>query len=42
MDIAVLTVLGVETFGSIQQFPYQEIVKSITRFEGRRRPRSKR
>ena len=41
VDIAALTVRGVEVFGSIQQFPYQEIVKSITRFEGRRRPRSR-
>jgi len=41
VDIAALTVQGIETFGSIPQFPFQEIVKSITRFEGRRRPRSK-
>ncbi len=41
LDIAALTVQGIETFGSIPQFPYQEIVKSITHFEGRRRPRSK-
>jgi hypothetical protein len=41
LDIAALTVRGLETFGSIPQFPYQEIVKSITHFEGRRRPRSK-
>jgi len=41
-DVAPLTVLGESTFGSLDQFPYQEIVKSIVRFEGRRRPRSKR
>ena len=41
VDIAALTVQGIETFGSIPQFPFQEIVKSITRFEGRRRPRSR-
>ncbi len=41
VDIATLTVKGIETFGSIEAFPYQEIVKSITHFEGRRRPRSK-
>jgi len=41
VDIATLTVQGIEAFGSIQQFPFQEIIKSITRFEGRRRPRSK-
>jgi len=42
VDIAALTVKGITAFGSIAQFPYQEIVKSITHFEGRRRPRSKR
>ncbi len=42
VDIAALMVRGIEAFGSIRQFPYQEIIKSITRFEGRRRPRSKR
>ncbi|HED18140.1 MAG TPA: hypothetical protein ENI74_01385 [Gammaproteobacteria bacterium] len=41
-DVAALTVLGENTFGSLEQFPYQEIVKSIVTFEGRRRPRSKR
>lgn len=42
VDISALTTQGIEAFGSIQQFPFQEIIKSITRFEGRRRPRSKR
>jgi len=42
VDVAALTVLGESTFGSLEQFPYQEIVKSIVAFEGRRRPRSKR
>jgi len=42
IDIAALTLLGVSTYGSLQQFPYQTIVKSVTNFEGRRRPRSKR
>jgi len=42
VDIAALTRQGIETYGAIPQFPYQEIVKSITRFEGRRRPRSRR
>ena len=41
-DVAGLTTLGVRTYGSLEQFPYQEIVKSIAKFEGRRRPRSKR
>lgn len=40
-DIAALVVQGIETFGSIRQFPFQDIVKSITRFEGRRRPHSR-
>jgi hypothetical protein len=37
-DIAGLIVLGEKTFGSLAQFPYREIVKSIASFEGRRRP----
>jgi hypothetical protein len=41
-DIAGLTTLGERTFGSMERFPYQEIVKSIVHFEGRRRPRTKR
>jgi len=41
-DVAALTMLGESTFGSLEKFPYQEIVKSIATFEGRRRPRSKR
>ncbi|TCK17235.1 hypothetical protein DFR30_0457 [Thiogranum longum] len=41
VDIATLTVQGVRTFGSIQQFPFQEIVKSIVHFEGRRRPHAR-
>lgn len=41
-DVAGLTTLGMRTYGSLEQFPYREIVKSIAKFEGRRRPRSKR
>jgi len=41
-DVAALTVLGESTYGSLEQLPYQEIVKSIVTFEGRPRPRSKR
>ena len=41
-DIAALIATGNKTFGSPEQFPYREIVKSIASFEGRRRPRSKR
>ena len=41
-DVAPLTMLGESTFGSLEQFPYQEIVKSIVTFEGRPRPRSNR
>ena len=37
-DVAGLITLGEKTFGSLQQFPYREIVKSIASFEGRRRP----
>ena len=42
IDIAALTTLGERTFGSLEKFPYRDIVKSIVAFEGRRRPRSKR
>ena len=38
-DVASLTTLGEKTFGSLQQFPFREIVKSIVSFEGRRRTR---
>jgi len=41
-DVAALASLGESTYGSLEQFPYQDIVKSIASFEGRRRPRSKR
>lgn len=41
-DIAGLTSLGEKLFGSLEQLPYQDILKSIARFQGRRRPRSKR
>jgi hypothetical protein len=41
IDVAALTTLGERTFGSLEKFPYREIVKSIVAFEGRR-PRSKR
>ena len=41
-DVAGLTTLGERTYGSLEQFPYREIVKSIAKFEGRRRPRSRR
>jgi hypothetical protein len=42
IDIAGLTADGEQTFGSLQQAPYDEIVKSIAEFEGRRRRGSKR
>ncbi|MFQ5643706.1 MAG: hypothetical protein ACE5FQ_08400 [Thiogranum sp.] len=42
VDVSALTVLGESTYGSLEQFPYQEIVKSIVAFEGRRRPGSRR
>ena len=42
IDVAGLTALGEQTYGSLEQIPYQEIVKSIAHFEGRRRRRSKR
>lgn len=41
-DIAALTTLGESTYGSLEKFPYQEIVKAIVAFEGRKRTRSKR
>jgi hypothetical protein len=41
-DVAGLTTFAEQTFGSLQQLPFPEIVKSIVSFEGRRRPRSKR
>ena len=42
IDVSGLATLGERTFGSLEQFPYREIVKSIVAFEGRRRPRSRR
>ncbi len=42
VDVVGLTTLGETTFGSLEEFPYREIVKTIVAFEGRRRPRSKR
>jgi hypothetical protein len=42
IDIAGLATLGERTFGSLERFPYREIVKSIVAFEGRRRPHSRR
>ena len=36
-NVAGLISLGEKTFGSLEHFPYREIVKSISRFEGRRR-----
>ncbi len=41
VDIASLVVQGIRTFGSIREFPFQDIVKSINRFEGRRRPHAR-
>jgi hypothetical protein len=41
-DVVALVGLGRRTFGSLEQFPYREIVKCIVSFEGRRRPRSRR
>ena len=41
-DVAGSLGRGVQTYGSLEQLPYREIVKSIVNFEGRRRPRSKR
>jgi len=42
IDVSGLATLGERTFGSLEKFPYREIVKSIVAFEGRRRPRSRR
>ena len=42
IDVAGLTAQGEQTYGSLEQLPYQEIVKSIADFEGRRRRRPKR
>jgi len=42
IDIFALTVLGEGTYGTLEQFPFKEIVKSIVAFEGRRRPESRR
>jgi len=36
-DIAGLTAYGEKVYGSLEQFPFQDIVKSIAGFEGRRR-----
>jgi hypothetical protein len=41
-DVAGLVQEARRVYGCLEQFPYQEIVKTITSFEGRRRPRSKR
>lgn len=41
IDVAGLATLGERTFGSLEKFPYREIVKAIVAFEGRR-PRSRR
>jgi hypothetical protein len=41
LDVAALTALGEQTFGTLEQIPYQQIVKSIADFEGRRRRHSK-
>jgi hypothetical protein len=38
-DICGLTRLGERTFGSLEEFPFREIIKSIAGFEGRRRTR---
>jgi len=42
VDVSALATLGERTFGSLEQFPFGDIVKAIVAFEGRRRPRSKR
>jgi len=42
IDVAALATLGERTFGTLEKFPYREIVKAIVAYEGRRRPRSKR
>ncbi len=40
-DVASLIRLGHKTFGSLEHFPYREIVKSIANFEGRKHPSSR-
>jgi hypothetical protein len=40
VDIAGLVALGERTYGTLERFPFREIVKSIIAFEGRRRSRS--
>ncbi len=42
IDIAGLTSLGEHTYGSLEAFPFREIVKSIVNFEGRHKPSSRR
>ncbi len=42
VDVAGLATLGERTYGSLEELPYREIVKTVVAFEGRRRPRSKR
>ncbi|VAW76486.1 hypothetical protein MNBD_GAMMA13-1779 [hydrothermal vent metagenome] len=42
VDISGLTALGERTYGSLEAFPFREIVKSIVNFVGRRKPVSKR
>jgi hypothetical protein len=42
IDVTGLATLGERTFGSLEKFPYREIVKAIVAFEGRPRPRSRR
>lgn len=41
-DVCGLTALGEQVYGSLELIPYQELVKSIAEFVGRRRRRSKR
>lgn len=41
-DVCGLTALGEQVYGSLEQIPYQELVKSIAEFVGRRPRRSKR
>lgn len=41
-DVAGLVSRGNQIYGSPEQFPYREIVKSVVSFEARKRPRSKR
>ena len=42
IDVASLATLGERPFGSLEKFPYRDIVKAIVAFEGRKRPRSRR